>query len=189
MLTKKIFPLFLISVAAVLVAVLQMSLNGPVSEAESISIDQSKVESLQVKYKALSFADNGVELRSSKDENKIVILNFWASWCAPCLSEFESLNKLVETFGKKVEIIGVNNDSDRPRKIIRRVQKERKLKFRSVPADVKTTNGKENLASLFQVKKIPTTLVFYKGKLIKYSEKKFDFGDDEFKKMLKSYIN
>ena len=32
--------------------------------------------------------------------NKITVINFWATWCAPCKKEMPSLNKLVEIVGK-----------------------------------------------------------------------------------------
>jgi len=32
--------------------------------------------------------------------NKITVINFWATWCAPCKKEMPSLNKLVEIIGK-----------------------------------------------------------------------------------------
>ncbi|NCW79827.1 MAG: TlpA family protein disulfide reductase [Pelagibacteraceae bacterium] len=41
--------------------------------------------------------------------NKITVVNFWATWCAPCKKEMPSLNKLVEIVGKNnIQVIGVN---------------------------------------------------------------------------------
>ena len=41
---------------------------------------------------------------------KIVVWDFWATWCGPCKDEFPTLRKLDEKFGDDVELIGVNLD-------------------------------------------------------------------------------
>lgn len=44
---------------------------------------------------------------------KVVIVNFWASWCAPCLEEFPSMIKLVKEFKGDVVLLAVSQDSNR----------------------------------------------------------------------------
>lgn len=44
---------------------------------------------------------------------KIVIVNFWASWCAPCLEEFPSMIKLVQEMKGRVVLLAVSQDSTR----------------------------------------------------------------------------
>lgn len=43
---------------------------------------------------------------------KPVLLNFWASWCAPCVEEMPSLVQLQKQMGNKVVVLAVNLDSD-----------------------------------------------------------------------------
>ncbi len=52
-----------------------------------------------------------VELESFK--GKVVILNFWASWCGPCIEEVPSLIKLIKEFKGDVQLIAVSGDSSR----------------------------------------------------------------------------
>ncbi len=42
---------------------------------------------------------------------KVLVLNFWASWCAPCVQEAPSLNQFAKTFKDKgVVVLGVSVD-------------------------------------------------------------------------------
>ena len=44
---------------------------------------------------------------------KVVILNFWATWCPPCVEEMPSLVQLQQRFKDKgVVVLGVNLDVD-----------------------------------------------------------------------------
>ena len=44
------------------------------------------------------------------DSKKIFILNFWGTWCSPCIPEMDSLAKLQEKFQQQIQVIGVSND-------------------------------------------------------------------------------
>lgn len=56
---------------------------------------------------------DGRTSRLSDYRGKVVVLNFWATWCAPCVQEMPSLNRLSETFGLKgVTVLAVSVDDD-----------------------------------------------------------------------------
>jgi cytochrome c biogenesis protein CcmG/thiol:disulfide interchange protein DsbE len=54
-------------------------------------------------------ADRTIDL--SKLRGKVVVLNFWASWCAPCLEELPSLEALQHTL-PQVTVLAVSTDED-----------------------------------------------------------------------------
>src|ERR1700744_3230423 len=58
-------------------------------------------------------ADNGKVLTARDFGGKVLILNFWASWCEPCVQEAPSLVKLADTLGPKgLVVLGVSQDKD-----------------------------------------------------------------------------
>jgi cytochrome c biogenesis protein CcmG, thiol:disulfide interchange protein DsbE len=55
-------------------------------------------------------SDRTVNLRDLR--GKIVILNFWTSWCEPCIVEMPSLSRLQKEMGSKVTVLAVSTDDD-----------------------------------------------------------------------------
>jgi cytochrome c biogenesis protein CcmG, thiol:disulfide interchange protein DsbE len=52
----------------------------------------------------------GKKINFTKPSDKIRIVNFWASWCEPCLEEIPSLVELVNAFPDKIELFAVSGD-------------------------------------------------------------------------------
>ncbi len=46
-------------------------------------------------------------------KGKILLVNIWATWCAPCVKEFPSMKSLVEHFKGEVAILAVSHDKTR----------------------------------------------------------------------------
>ncbi|MBF0110972.1 MAG: TlpA family protein disulfide reductase [Magnetococcales bacterium] len=52
---------------------------------------------------------SGKTLRLAEYKGKILVVNFWATWCPPCLEEIPDLIRFQNTYGKKgVQVIGIN---------------------------------------------------------------------------------
>lgn len=48
----------------------------------------------------------------SKVREPVVIVNFWASWCNPCVEEFPSMLKLVEALKGQVAVVAISMDDE-----------------------------------------------------------------------------
>ena len=58
-------------------------------------------------------ADNGKTITPTNFGGKLLILNFWATWCPPCIQEMPSLDRLQRTFaGRGLVVVGVSVDKD-----------------------------------------------------------------------------
>lgn len=58
-----------------------------------------------------TFAGESLPIASLR--GKVVILNFWASWCGPCTEEFPLMLGIAEQFAGSVQIVAVSNDATR----------------------------------------------------------------------------
>jgi peroxiredoxin len=56
---------------------------------------------------------NGANLRLREQRGRVVMLNFWATWCGPCREEMPQLNKLYAKYrASGFVLLGVNVDDD-----------------------------------------------------------------------------
>ena len=55
---------------------------------------------------------DGSSITLSELQGKPVIINFWATWCGPCVKEMPAFERLKEDFGDKIGIIAVNCGDD-----------------------------------------------------------------------------
>ena len=58
----------------------------------------------------VSDAQRTISLHDYK--GKVVVLNFWASWCAPCIEELPSLIQMQHDLGNKVTVLAVATDDN-----------------------------------------------------------------------------
>jgi len=90
---------------------------------------------------------------STKDlAGKVVIVNFWATWCAPCRAEIPDLVKLQEQYKDQVVIIGVLSEDD-PGPHVSRFAADYKINYPIVP------ETKELAATFTGIYALPTTFM------------------------------
>jgi thiol-disulfide isomerase/thioredoxin len=66
-----------------------------------ISISETNKKAPNFEVTSLS----GEKISSADLQGKIVIIDFWATWCAPCIAEFKQLEKLQKQFSSKKDVV------------------------------------------------------------------------------------
>ena len=99
---------------------------------------------------------NDSEKKISSSENKILLLNFWATWCAPCIKEIPELIELKKKFKNNVEVYFLAVDSN-VKKTVPNFLKKNKLESLLIFNDEKLKVSRK-----FGVKVMPTTVIINK---------------------------
>jgi thiol-disulfide isomerase/thioredoxin len=55
---------------------------------------------------------------------KVVLINFWATWCPPCREEIPELLELKKEFKDRLEIVGISEDDDPPERVLKFTQQK-----------------------------------------------------------------
>jgi thiol-disulfide isomerase/thioredoxin len=55
---------------------------------------------------------------------KVVLVNFWATWCPPCREEIPELLELEKEYKGQLQIVGISEDDDPPEKVMKFAQKQ-----------------------------------------------------------------
>jgi thiol-disulfide isomerase/thioredoxin len=55
---------------------------------------------------------------------KVVLVNFWATWCPPCREEIPELLELKKEYKDRLEIVGISEDDDPPASVLKFVQQK-----------------------------------------------------------------
>lgn len=77
--------------------------NSPLKDYEKLST--------QALFKAVLPNENGINQALSQYKGKIIVLNFWATWCSPCREEMPELSQLhAEYQDKNVTVLGIAID-------------------------------------------------------------------------------
>ena len=61
----------------------------------------------------------GKPVDKSNWPGKVVLVNFWATWCPPCRVEIPELLALKKEFGDRMEIVGISEDDDPPESVLK----------------------------------------------------------------------
>ena len=135
-------------------------------------------------YEDVTFRDsNQKEVSLADFKGKLIILNFWATWCAPCKKEMPSLDDLqsnIKLNNLKIFAINIGQEDISKSKIF---FKELNIKNLDIYIDAPIT-----LAKKFALRGVPTTIIFNKeGKEFARIMGSIDFSDEEFISWLNFY--
>ena len=98
-----------------------------------------------------------LSLQNLAANTEVTLLNFWATWCAPCVAEIPALVDLAHSLAPRVRIIFVNIDLDKKTALsfLQRVLPQKKTQAVTWVWDQKKTLTE----GIFGVYKLPETLI------------------------------
>lgn len=103
------------------------------------------------------------EFKMADHKDKIVVVEFWATWCPPCRTTIPHLSKLQKKYGDKVVILGVS--SEKKDKVKKFYEKMKKTMTYTVAIDKnRTTNA--GYMGAYRVRGIPHAFIIKRGKVV-----------------------
>ncbi|MDA8559661.1 TlpA family protein disulfide reductase [Candidatus Pelagibacter sp.] len=157
--------------------------------SHAIADDFPKIKNLVLNkdfkaYENITFLDADKKIVNLSDyKENLVLLNFWATWCAPCKEEMPSLDglKLMPELNN-IEIFPINIGKDSLKKSDQ-FFKDLNIKNLNIYFD-----NPKTLAKDFGLRGVPTTILFNKeGKEFARVIGSIDFLDKEFIEWIKNY--
>lgn len=106
-------PLLIIAPFLVIFLVVVFMLTSPQRAAVPTVIQQVKSMETDGLPNFTGTTWDARELSLADLAGKVVIVNFWASWCAPCIEELPSLIKLVEKYQGRIRLVAVSGDTEK----------------------------------------------------------------------------
>lgn len=154
-----------------------------------LSAGLSKEQTKQIAHYETTFREIALEDLEGNNyklngvQAPVVILNFWASWCTPCLEEFPSLIELRNRFSEQeLMIFGINSDEENQAQKIEKTVNKFNLNFDIVP------DPEGDLLNKFMISAIPVTIIFVKGEVMEVSLGRKDFASEEFIQKIKAAL-
>ena len=174
----KISKSFKIYIHIILLFLISHNLYGAEDFSKNIVIHEKPTQIKELKFKDSDL--NDVDLTNKK--GNIMILNFWATWCAPCKREMPSLEKLTNQF-PQVKVYAIN--MEKPNKL----KAQDFFKFIGVLSLDIYFDPKLDLVKKFKMRGLPTSILIDKdgnefGRIVG----EVNFIDKNFIELLKKYI-
>lgn len=114
-LLKKHWSNLLIAIVIVLLFIPQTAMPIKVFFSRLISFSPSEIsEEKRVqleRYQWQLVTPEGETANLVSSEEKVILINFWATWCPPCVAEMPSLQNLYNQFGDRVDFYFVSMES------------------------------------------------------------------------------
>jgi thiol-disulfide isomerase/thioredoxin len=118
---------------------------------------------------------SGAEVKLSGLHGKVVLVDFWASWCKPCKKELPELDKLAKAYksaGADVTIVAINIDTKREN--AESFLKSAKIANLTILFDPSSTSAEQ-----FEPPTMPTSYLVDKKGIVKAVHEGYNPGDEK----------
>lgn len=149
-----------------------------------VSVENDKKPISKVEKSGVLFKDetgNVIDLSDLK--GKVVFVNFWATWCPPCIAEMPSINKLQAQFRDNKDFVVLMVDADN--------QPDKSIKFMSKrKLDLKVFTPASQIPNELLGNSLPTTVILNKkGEIVFRHEGGADYTNKEFINFIQKLVN
>ncbi|WP_299118075.1 TlpA family protein disulfide reductase [uncultured Winogradskyella sp.] len=152
---------------------IQVLLHKGIALVNPVSVEEENVALSNYDWRLKK--EEGIAYNFNQSKGKIVIVNFWATWCPPCIAEMPSLQKLYDKYGQEVDFLFVTNDS------IDKIKAFKEKYNYTFPVYQIQSNPTEEL----QTSSIPRTLIInQKGEIIIDKSGAVDWYNDSVQNVL-----
>ena len=124
----------------------------------------------------------GANLRLKEQRGRVVMVNFWATWCGPCRQEMPQLNRLYEKYKSSgFVLLGVNVDDDAG-------------KAADVAAKLGVTfpvllDTEKTVSKLYDVSTMPSTMIIDRDGKVRYVHRGYLAGyEDNYEKQIRELL-
>ncbi len=187
MLIFTLMKLKLLFVAILLIASCKNSKEEPSTVLTTQNLDKEQVvKENEIELEIYDF--EGLKPLLNKKDDKVYVVNFWATWCAPCVKELPAFEELYSNYKtNKVEVLLVSLDF--PHQFESKLKpfiKKRELKSKVVVLDDVDSNSWIPQISKDWSGSIPATIIYNNENRIFYEQ---SFTYNELEKELKNFLN
>jgi len=172
----------IVAILMVIVGVL-MAIKASVQKEAHLSLQPIELnEGSQIPNLEMTRLD-GTKVKFDDLPYKVMMINFWATWCDACMEEMPSIVALRDKFSSQgFEVLAVNVDEN-PTQAAPPVIKKLGMHF---PVFTDQSNA---LAEMFDVHAIPLTVIVGKDRKIRYVESGgVDWASDNIQQMLTQWL-
>jgi thiol-disulfide isomerase/thioredoxin len=151
-------------IACVIAATFLFDTSGPPESTTLQSTKSETKESASRKGPAPDFSAvtlDGKTVSLSALRGKPVLLNFWATWCAPCIVELPKLMQLSRDMDGKIVVLALSSDRNKEsiEKFLARLPQETEEQTKSPNAIIAWDEGARITSDLYQTIKLPETIL------------------------------
>jgi len=153
--------------------------------ATVLALSSASAMAIPSKGKAPDFtlkSNRGTNVKLSEHRGQVIMINFWASWCAPCRKEMPLLEELYQRYkdgGFTLLGVNVEEDSSAAKDLLKEIEVSFPILF----------DSKNSVSQLYNVEAMPSTIIVDRDGNMRFIHKGYQPGyEDEYQKQVRELI-